>query len=107
MKAAHVHQLVDRIFAVGDDCADRALASRLAADARRLKSVSEAHEVRAAWIVNGLSSFPEKDHADASGGDLRDGITAAQRAATADVVPEIGDSLANGEVTGAHVDVVG
>ena len=39
--------------------------------------------------------------------DLRDGVKAAERAETTEAAPELGDSLANGDVTGAHVDVVG
>ena len=83
------------------------MVERLAADARRLKSIGEAQEVRAARILKELSSFPEKDHADATRSDLRDGARASERAETTEAAPGLGEQFANGEVTGAHVDIVG
>src|SRR6185436_12355714 len=107
MKAAAAHQLLDRIYSVDDDCTDLAVAEKLAADVRRWTSLCEAQTVRVARIMKQVSSFPEKDHADASGADLRDGVKASERAETAEAAPELGNGLANGDVTGAHVDIVG
>src|SRR6188768_1087845 len=77
MEVAAAHQLVDRIDAVGDDCTDRGVVLGAIADIRRLQSWCQGRDVRMAKILKGLSSFPEKDHADASGADLRDGARAS------------------------------
>ena len=67
MKVAAVHRLMDRIDAVGDDCTDRDVVLGAIADIRRLQSWCQGRDVRMAKILKGLSSFPEKDHADAAG----------------------------------------
>ncbi|MCU1360845.1 MAG: hypothetical protein JWN99_2134 [Ilumatobacteraceae bacterium] len=52
------------------------------------------------------STFPEHDIATATRSSLRSGERAAARASTAGAVPELGAALAEGEVSGAHVDAV-
>ena len=60
-------ELVERVCAVGDDCADRVVLQQMIADLRRLSSWCQAGEVRAARLLAAVSSFPEKDLADAAG----------------------------------------
>jgi hypothetical protein len=52
------------------------------------------------------SLLPEATAAQATGTSLRDAGKAAERVATTDQVPELGDALRAGRVSGAHVDAV-
>jgi hypothetical protein len=54
-----------------------------------------------------VASFPEQALAEASRTSLGDAGRTLERASTVEVMPALGDALADGTVTGGHVDVVG
>jgi Domain of unknown function (DUF222) len=107
MDRAGVVELVDRIIAVPADCADRDLLVAMVADVARLKSWCESIEIRGARLLATVSSFPEKALADGSRSTLRAADRIVQRATVAEQVPALGAALAEGSVSGEHVDVVG
>ena len=57
--------------------------------------------------VEQIVSYPEKILADASHGSLKDAERTVKRAQTTRVLPQLGEALADGVVSGAHVDVAG
>jgi hypothetical protein len=71
-----------------------------------LKSWVEGREVDLVQRIAEVSSFPEKSFAEAANTSLRNGGQVLERAQTAASVPELGASLADGRVSGDHVDVL-
>jgi len=106
MRTGEVHELVDRAAEVDASCTDCAVLAAAVADLRRLKSWVEGREVDLVQRIAEVSSFPEKSFAEAANTSLRNGGQVLERAQTAASVPELGASLADGRVSGDHVDVV-
>jgi Domain of unknown function (DUF222) len=79
--------------------------SAAAASCARLRAWLDGREVALAAQVEQVSSYPEKVLADASRTSLRDAERTVKRAQTARVLPQLGEALADGVVSGAHVDV--
>ena len=106
MRTGEVHELVDRAAKVDASCTDCAVLAAAVADLRRLKSWVEGREVDLVQRIAEVSSFPEKSFAEAANTSLRNGGQVLERAQTAASVPELGASLADGRVSGDHVDVL-
>ena len=106
MRTGEVHELVDRAADVDASCTDCAVLAAAVADLRRLKSWVEGREVDLVQRIAEVSSFPEKSFAEAANTSLRNGGQVLERAQTAASVPELGASLADGRVSGDHVDVL-
>ena len=106
MKVCEVQELVARVASVDADCVDWAVLQTAVGEVARLKSWVEGREVFLAGLVAKVSSFPEKSLAEAGRTNLRHGELALKRAETVKQIPEIGRSLDDGRVSGAHVDVL-
>jgi hypothetical protein len=106
MRTGEVHELVDRAAEVDASCTDCAVLAAAVADLRRLKSWVEGREVDLVQRIAEVSSFPEKSFAEAANTSLRNGGQVLERAQTAASVPELGASLADGRVSGDHVDAL-
>jgi hypothetical protein len=106
MRTGDVHELVDRAAEVDASCTDCAVLTAAVADLRRLKSWVEGREVVLVQRIAEVSSFLEKSFAEAANTSLRNGSQLLERALTAAAVPELGASLADGRVSGDHVDVL-
>ena len=101
-----MQSLVERVASVDAGCIDWAVLKAAIEDARRLKSWVEGREVAFAQQIAKVSSFPEKSLAEAGNTSLSNGGRLLKRSETAAAVPEIGTSLADGRVSGEHVDVL-
>ena len=101
-----VQTLVGRVAAVDAGCTDCGVLKARVEDLRRLKSWVEGREVAFAQQIAQVSSFPEKSLAEAGRTSLRHGEELLHRAETAQRVPEFGESLDAGKLTGEHVDVL-
>ena len=98
--------LVRRVAAVDAGCADLAVLRAAVDDMRRLRSWVDGREVAFARSIAALSSFPEKSLAEAGRTSLRHGQEVLKRAETTEAMPSFGTSLAAGNVSGEHVDVL-
>ena len=107
MDAADVVELVERAWKADAASTDRGELTGAVADLRRLASVCEGRLLQLSRQLAQVSSFPEKDLADATRVDLREAVKITQRAALAEQIPVLGDELAAGTLTGAHLDIVG
>ena len=87
--------------------ADRVVLSNVLADLRRLMSWCEHRQLVVAQQMARVSSFPEKDVADAARLDLGDGQRVVERAQLAATLPALADGLAYGQVAVEHLDIVG
>ena len=108
MEVRAVCELVERVAVA---CSATAVASREAvtaavADLARVRSWADAQEVRLAGLLESVSSTPESDLAKASKSSGQRAARAVRRKRLLDDVPELGDSLAEGEVSGEHVDLL-
>ena len=101
-----VHDLVERVAAVGAGCADRVVLETAVGELRRLKSWVESREVAVARQLADVSSFPEKAVADAGRSSIRHAEQILHRAETVEQIPGFGSSLDAGQVSGDHVDVL-
>jgi len=72
---------------------------------RQVRSWVEGQEVRLASLAVGVSSFPEKFIADATGGSMRDATVLLARVAVVRQLPGLASLLSSGATTGAHLDV--
>ena len=106
MELADVQCLVGRVAAVDAECVDVGVVKAAVGDLRRLQSWVEGRQVALARLMAGLSSFPEKSLAEAARSSLRRGEDLLRRTDTADQIPAIGVSLAEGRVSADHVDVL-
>ena len=107
MELAAVQELVEAVGTIDPACRDRAtLASAVAASAR-LRAWLDGRDVVLAARMEQVSSYPEKVLADASRSSLRDAERTVRRAHTTRAMPQLGEALATGAVSGAHVDVAG
>ncbi len=100
-----MHSLVDGVGGVDLTVADRDMLTAGIGDVRRLISWARSVEIGLVGALAGLSSFPEKDFADASRTGLSDGTKALERAETTAAMPELGMALADGDIGVEHVDV--
>jgi hypothetical protein len=107
MRVAEVHELIDRITAVAPGCRDRAELAGAVGAAARIRAWLDGRDVGLAAQLAQVASFPEQDIADAARTSLRDASRTLERAHTAETMPALGDALAAGAISGAHVDVVG
>ncbi len=106
MRSEDVQSLVRRVAAIDAGCADLAVLQAAVDDLRRLRSWVDGREVAFARSIAGLSSFPEKSLAEAGRTSLRHGQEVLKRAETTEAMPSFGASLAAGNVSGEHVDVL-
>ena len=104
MDVGDVHRLVERVAAVDASCADRFTLESAVGELRCLKSWVESREVWLARALREVSSFPEKNLADAARTNLRDAETVMRRAEVVDAVPAFEQAFDAGRVSGAHVD---
>jgi hypothetical protein len=88
-------------------CRDRDLLSTAVAASARLRAWLDGRDVALATQVEQAVSYPEKVLADASRTSLRDAERTVRRIHTSKVLPQLGEALADGVVSGAHVDVAG
>jgi hypothetical protein len=91
--------------------ADTSAVTQVLSDVAGLRRWLDGVEVACARRLQHLavdrpSMFPEQIAAAATRQGLRQGARASRRAETADKVPELGEALAGGEVSGEHVDAV-
>ena len=75
--------------------------------AARLRAWLDGRDVALATQVEQIASYPEKVLADAARTTLKDAERTVKRAQTTRVLPRLGEALADGVVSGAHVDVAG
>jgi Domain of unknown function (DUF222) len=107
MRMADVHELVDTVAGLDPACRDRGALSVAVAASARLRAWLDGRDVALAAQVEQVASYPEKVLADASRTSLRDAERTVQRAVTSRVLPQLGEALSDGAVSGAHVDVAG
>src|SRR5262245_3246872 len=106
MDTAAAIELVERIGAVPDSCPDRDVVLAGTRDLCRLRSWLDGRELSFTRSLTALSSFPEKDLADASKTSLGEGLKLTERAVAAEAFPEVAEAVSSGETTGRHLDVV-
>ena len=104
MDVGDVHRLVERVAAIDTGCADRVALEAAVGELRRLKSWVESREVCVARALREVSSFPEKNLADASRTNLRDAERVMRRAEAVEASPAFEQALNAGRVSGEHVD---
>jgi hypothetical protein len=107
MRLAEVHELVETVGGVDPGCRDRAELSAAVAASARLRAWLDGRDVAIAAQVEQVASYPEKVLADASRTSLRDAERTVQRNRTTRLLPQLGAALADGFVSGIHVDVAG
>jgi hypothetical protein len=103
--------LVESIAAVEWDAAGQDAVASALADVRRVRGWLDSVEVCAARRLAELavacpSMFPEQVAAEAGRVSLSEASKGFDRAGTVAAMPEMGEVLAEGRVSGAHVDVV-
>ena len=106
MEVAVVHRLVDAVVTLDDQVIDRERLDRAIADVGRLLSWCHGQQLRLAHHVAQVAAFPEQ----ALAGPARIGLSAASRlldrAATAEAAPQLGAAVADGSVSGEHLDAL-
>ncbi len=107
MRLAEVHELVEAVGGLDPACRDRAVLSAVLASSARLRAWLDGRDVALAAQLEQVSSYPEKVLADASRTSLKDADRTLKRAQTTRVLPDLGEALADGAVSGVHVDVAG
>ena len=106
MRAEDVQCLVRRVAAIDASCAEWGVLQGAVEDLRRLKAWVDGCEVVVARAVAAVSSWPEKSLAEAGRTSLRQAEEVLKRAETAQAMPSFGTSLATGNVSGQHIDVL-
>ena len=104
---AEMHELVEAVGGLDPACRDRGVLAQVASSSARLRAWLDGRDVAVAAEVEQTVSYPEKILADASHGSLRDSERTVKRAQTTRVLPQLGEALADGVVSGAYVDVAG
>ena len=107
MELAEVHELVEAVGGLDPACRDRGVLAKRWHLPARLRAWLDGRDVAVAAQVEQVSSYPEKVLADASRTTLKDAERTMKRAQTTRVLPQLGEALADGAVSGAHVDVAG
>ena len=90
-----------------DESADRAQTAGGFDKLTRLRAWCDSREVRLGRLAARDCGYPEKVIADAARSSLRDARKVMERASTLDEVPPFEGAMEAGNVTAAHVDVVG
>ncbi len=90
MNAADVVELVERAWKADAASTDRGELTGAVADLRRLASVCEGRLLQLSRQLSQVSSFPEKDLADATRVDLREAVKITERAAAGRADPGAG-----------------
>jgi hypothetical protein len=107
MELGEVHELVEAVAGVDPACRDRAVLASAAASSARLRAWLDGRDVALATQMEQVSSYPEKALADAARTTLRDAERTVARVRTTQVLPQIGEALATGALSGVHVDIAG
>ena len=107
MRLAEVHELVEAVGGLDPACRDRGVLAQVAASSARLRAWLDGRDAAMAAQVEQVASYPEKVLADASRTSLKDAERTVKRAQTTRVLPQLGEALADGVVSGVHVDVAG
>jgi hypothetical protein len=76
-------------------------------DRGRLVAMLDSEGVRLARLLAALTGCPDKAFGDAARSSQREGRRMRRRGDTAAEVPAFGDALANGDVSGEHLDLMG
>jgi hypothetical protein len=105
MELAEVHELVEVVGGLDPACRDRGVLAQVVAASARLRAWLDGCDVALAAQVEQMSSYPEKVLADASRASLKDAERTVRRAQTTRALPQLGEALADGVVSGASVDV--
>jgi len=107
--AVGVDEVVGRVRSVGsvDASSDRAQVVQAVADLAAIRRWCDGREVALAGFMRRHSPIPEKPMANAARTSQRKARRALQRGETASETPALGEALANGEVSGKHVDAAG
>jgi hypothetical protein len=100
-----VHELIDTVAGVDPACRDRTVLSAAVAASARLRAWLDGRDATLAGQLEQAVSYPEKVLADAARTSVRDAERTVTRARTSRQLPQLGDALAHGMVSGAHVDV--
>jgi hypothetical protein len=107
MRLAEVHELVTAVGGVDLACRDRAALSAAVAAAARLRAWLDGRDVALAAQLEEATSYPEKVLADAARTSLKEAERTVRRVRTTRELPELGEALTAGAVSGAHVDMAG
>ena len=104
MDLGRVHSVID---VVGGEVSTRAQALSVLRAGHRLRAwIDYRQSVATRLLAADRSSFPEKDVADATGESLRSAGRVTERAATGVAFPIVEKSLAEGEISGGHIDAL-
>jgi hypothetical protein len=107
MLLADVHELVEAVGGLDPACRDRGVLAEMVAASARLRAWLDGRDVALAAQMEQVASYPEKVMADAARTTLKDAERTVERVRTTRVLPQLGDALTEGVVSGAHVDVAG
>jgi hypothetical protein len=107
MELAAVHELVEVVGGLDPACRDRGVLETVVASSARLRAWLDGRDVAVAAQVEQTVSYAEKVLADASRSSLKDAERTVKRAQTTRVLPQLGEAVADGVVSGAYVDVAG
>lgn len=106
MEVSVVHRLVDSIVSVDGEIVDRERLDCAVADVGRLLSWCQGQQLRLARRVAEVAAFPER----ALAGPAHIGLGAAarllERVTTAEAAPRLGTAVADGAVSGEHLDAL-
>ena len=103
-----VGAVVDLVRGIaGVDLTSRVAVMAGVGDVRRVMSWCEARQVELAGALGTLSSFPEKDLAEANRTELGPALKLMRRADTTTAFSSFATALNAGEITGGHVDAIG
>ena len=96
-----------RAIAAVDESSSLAEVKAAVRDRGRLVAMLDSEGVRLTRLLAALTGCPEKAFGDAARSSQREGRRMRQRGDTAEEVPAFGEALANGDVSGEHVDLMG
>jgi Domain of unknown function (DUF222)/HNH endonuclease len=96
-----------RAVAAVDESSSLAAVKAAVRDRGRLVAMLDSEGVRLARLLAAHTGCPEKAFGDAGRTSQREGRKMRQRGDTATEVPAFGEALANGDVSGEHVDLMG
>ena len=106
MEVAVVHELIDAVVTVDDQVDDRQRLDRAIADVARLLSWCQGQQLRLARRVSDLASFPEQALAGPGHIGLGTAARLLERVNTAEAAPQLGAAVADGSVSGEHLDAL-
>jgi hypothetical protein len=106
MEIAEVHGLVGVVAGIDPGCRDRDVLSGAVASSARLRAWLDGRDVQLAAQLAEVVSFPEQTLAEASRTSPRDAERVLERVRTTTALPAVAVALAEGDVSGLHVDVL-